>query len=176
MEDHGEKRGHGTDPKEGPEKRREGAPNEKSEEGPGEQSERKAQEEQNGRHHSTWSGKKQWKRKRGQGTAKVQKKRSNLRDRRTRNRVPMTTAPGSVDRPLRLIIHSGGSPSAAGKLTSHCQRESEGLRGSFEIRNAVRRSTWRFWRKRWKWGCLTRPLSCIRNTGTATRSSRNQGR
>ena len=64
MEDHGEKRGHGTDPKEGPEKRREGAPNEKSEEGPGEQSERKAQEEQNGRHHSTWSGKKQWKRKR----------------------------------------------------------------------------------------------------------------
>ena len=55
-----------------------------------------------------------------QRTVKVQKEISNLRDRRTRNRVPMTTTPGSVDRPLLLVIHPGGRSPAGGKLTSHC--------------------------------------------------------
>ena len=63
-EGHGERTEHGTDPKEESEKRKQGAPSEKSEEGPEERSERKAQEERNGKHHSTWSGKKQWRRKR----------------------------------------------------------------------------------------------------------------
>ena len=73
-----------------------------------------------------------------QRMAKVQKERSNLRDRRTRNRVLMTTTPDSADRPLRLVIHPGGRSSAAGKLTSHCRREAEGVGGSLEIRKAVR--------------------------------------
>ena len=61
------------------------------------------------------------------GTIKVEKKRGNLRNRRVRHRVSMTMTPGTEDGPLRLVIHSSGSPLAAGKLTSHRQSESESL-------------------------------------------------
>ena len=54
-----------------------------------------------------------------QRTAKVKKERSNLRNPRARHRVTMMMTPGTKDRPLSLVIHTGGTPPAAGKLTNH---------------------------------------------------------
>ena len=39
-----------------------------------------------------------------EGTTKIQEKVSNLRDRRTGNRVPMTVEPGTINSPLSLVI------------------------------------------------------------------------
>ena len=105
----------------------------------------------------------------------VEEKRSHFLYRRTRHLVTMPSTPSPIDRPLGLVVHLGGGAAAAGKLSSHCRREAEGAGGALYIRNAVRRSTGRFWWKQWKWGCLSRSFRCGRNTGTATRSSRRSG-
>ena len=73
----------------------------------------------------------------GERAMKIKEKVSHLRDRRARNGVPMTVAPGPINGPLGLVIHSSGATSAVGKLTSHRYRETGMTCGSLEIRYAV---------------------------------------
>ena len=101
--------------------------------------------------------------------------RSNLRNRRPRDGMTMTSTPRTINCPFRLIIYAGGGPSAVGELTSHCRREAEISCGSLDKRNAGRRSTGRFWWKRWKCSCLSKSFRCGRKTGVSTRISSRSG-
>ena len=103
----------------------------------GERNGKRAPEEQNGRRRSAWSVRSDRRIGKRQRAMKNQKKISHLSNGRTGDRMPMTTAPGTIHRPFRLVIHSGRSAKAVGKLTSHSFRESKMTSGLLHKRNAV---------------------------------------
>ena len=123
MEGHGERTEHGTDPKEESEKRRQGAPSGKSDEGPEERNERKAQDERNGKHHSTWRRKRET--RNGKDTEEMMQssgpkdKKQSAHDDDTRHGI-QTTSPGNS--PEWKLFGSGQADEPLPKRIRRCGR------------------------------------------------------
>ena len=97
--------------------------------------------------------------------AKIKQEVSHLRNRRLRNRMAMAMAPGTLNRPLGLVIHSRGATTAVGNLMSHRLRE-VGMTCGYTIRSQL---------KHGEVLVVMVKMGLSEKKGTSTRSSRRSG-